>query len=249
MVKFRWEQDDFAIDFYDPYITPHSHVEVADSFDEVMYFYYRVDVYVGGELVLRAMSHDWPKVQDLHDVIQMMLGRDLSGRYLYEDIDESESMGYTIKSYYDRVLLVDSFHDAAEYMMKIERDYSLMTGMEHDELETFSFEVGKNMLRYTEEDQFDGITDVVKSYRVCGLSREDIDRLAGLAKSFCEYALIKHREDMEEEFVDGDTEIGYSESGEFIKVMNDMGITDIKDVVRGKSCMNDDDDLEVWIIK
>lgn len=202
----KWSHGDFSIEYSEPFITPHSHVDIAESFADVMYFYYKVKVYRRGELVLSTMAHDYPKVDELAGALEYMLSRDLSERYLYEDI-WNDDFGYSRKSYYDRIDLSDFFVVAREYSMKIERDYVVMTEFETNSTtdgENFTLTIGKNLIDYDEDGSFEGISDIVNSYTVTDLVREDIERLAVVAKDFCEYALVSHKKDMEQYFLEED---------------------------------------------
>ena len=203
---FTWSNNGFVIEYSDPYITPFEG-DIAESFKDVMYFYYTVKVYKRDELLIQTMVHDYPKVDSLFDGIHEMLGRGLDMRYVYEDFVD-EDFDYSRKSYYDRIEFCDSFPKSREYSIKIERDYWIMKSDELKEGEDFTLTIGKNLRDRDDSGSVTRISDIEQSYSVDYLTRDDVLRLADVAKAFCEYALVKHREDVLEELSESGGDMG-----------------------------------------
>lgn len=177
-----WNKDTFNIIYKNPKITTHRE-ELIESMDEVMYFYYDIEILDGEKSLFSESVYDFPKVQDLPICIDTLINKKEEKMFLYEDY---ENNGFHRKKLYDFILLDDM---DIEYFYKIERIITFTKQRYEKDFkryEEFVLTIGKhapNKRGYSNGEDFG------QSIFIKHLEREDILNFKYTAEEFCRIAI------------------------------------------------------------
>lgn len=192
MSRRTWKKDTLYITYGNSSITPHRE-DLLTSMDEVMYFYYDIDILDGKKTLFSASTHDFPKVQDLPVYIDHMLDMKENDMFVYEDYEDG---GFHRKKLYNFIVLDDSFNMDMEYFYKIERTITYVkqrSDKEFKRYEEYTLTIGENAPNkegYSNGEHFG------QSIYIKYLTREDMLRLKHTAEEFCKCAIEDYNKDL-----------------------------------------------------
>lgn len=191
MTRQTWTKNHIHITFGRPSIQPYSD-EFAEvkSMDDVLYFYYDVNVLRDTKTILEDRTHDFPKVQNLSVYIDGIINFDMSKAWLKDD---TKMNGFEREVRYAQLQLEDSFGFRQEYFYTFERhDYSVKQADEDepDLWSNYTLTISKMIKLYDKENDF--FDDSHIESVTIDLELEDLLRLKVSAENFCQMAIDCH---------------------------------------------------------
>lgn len=186
-----WNKDSFKLKYSNSSITSFRN-RLIKNMDEVMYFYYDIEVLDGENVLFKESVYDCPKVNDLPDYIDFLIDKEESKMFVYE---EYERDGFYRKKLYDFVTLEDM---DVEYFYKIERIITYIKQRYDSDIkryEEFILTIGKHA---PNKKGFDNGEDFGQSVFIKYLSKEDILSLKYTAIEFCKMAIDNYNNNLKE---------------------------------------------------
>lgn len=190
MDKITWKKDTLHITYSNPCITPYRE-DLLTSMDNVMYFYYNINILDEDKILFSSRTHDFPKVQDLPAYIDHILNMEEKDMFLYEDYKDG---GFHRKRLYNFIELDDSFNMDIEYFYKIERHITYVKqrgDKEFKRYEEFTLTIGQNA---SNKEGYSNGEDFGQSVYIKYLTREDMLDIKNTAEDFCKYAIDDYNE-------------------------------------------------------
>lgn len=181
-VRSTFVSDDpnLIITYFNPSITAFDDNKELKSQKDIMYFYYNIEIYYKNKLLLEAYTHDFPKVQNLHSVIDYLLSED---DYVLEDARGGTYYTYYIKNkkqYYHG----DHFEREYSYHFDAIKTRFLKDDKHVSEYEyTLTIDNKQVLNKYKSENE-----KVTTPVRIV-LNKDELIRLKGIAESFMENAI------------------------------------------------------------
>lgn len=189
MARRTWKKNEVLVSFSNPSITPHHEEEHLTKYEQVMYFYYQIDILFGKKTVFTADAYDCPKVQYLPGVIDELVNYDMEKAYLMEDYQDN---GFSRKvRYYQIKIDEDILGMDVEYGYKFERyDYEIIQRNEEARFySTYQVTISlmeKNLEGYSNREPY-GKAIILKD-----LDKEDLLRLKQTAEAFIQFSIEHH---------------------------------------------------------
>lgn len=183
----EWDYKNVKVQYSNPRIQALNSYTLINSMDDVMYFYYDVEVFKNDEEILSGSAADFPKVQNLNLYIDEIVNRKEEDMFEYENVKDN---GFLRRTLYSFIKLKDSFEFDEEYSYKIEKE--IIYVKQQDEIEAKRYE------RYY-------LTIMNCKGDACGkaaimqyLSKEDLLRLKKVALEFCKLAIDEYNKELKE---------------------------------------------------
>lgn len=192
MNRRTWKKDTLYITYGKPVIQPFKQ-RIIDSMDDVMYFYYDIDILDGKKIIFHADAYDFPKVQNLPSYIDYIINMEEKDMFLYENLERG---GFHRKRFYNFIDLADSFDMDHEYFYKIERMVTYVkqiNELEFKNFEEYTLTIGKcepNKEGYSNGEPFG------KQIFIKYLTKEDLLRLKQTALAFCDVAIKEYNNEL-----------------------------------------------------
>ena len=190
MKKTIWKKDTLSIIYKNPIITPYRE-DLLASMDDVMYFYYDINILDEDKVLFSSRTHDFPKVQDLPGCIDEILNMEEENMFLYEDYKHD---GFHRKMLYNFTVLEDLYDMNMEYFYKIERSITYVKQRHEEDFkryEEFTLTIGQNI---PNKEGYSNGEDFGKSVYIKYLTREDMLNIKKIAENFCKYAIEDYNE-------------------------------------------------------
>lgn len=193
MSRRTWNKGNLYISFGRPSITPFydgDNERKLKDMNDVMYFYYDIDILQDKKVLFKTSAYDFPKVLDLPFYIDEIMNFNMENAYLLENFKEDD---FFRKVKYHQIVLEDSFGFDVEYFYKIERyDYSVKQPHEDvaKEWSEYIMTIGKMKAckTYGGSNREEYGDCVMIKY----LTPDDLFRLKQTALDFCDVAIKEH---------------------------------------------------------
>lgn len=179
MCKRSWSKGNITISYMNPSIIPFPERELINK-NDIMYFYYDVEIYSKEKAIFTTQVYDFPKVQNLSWYIEQILNIKEDDMFVYENY---EHKGFKRKVLYSFIELKDSSSLDMEYFYKIEKRITYVKQQEEAEynrIEEYTLIIGQN----ESEEEFYG-----KSVFLNNLTKMDLISLMNIADEFCKIAI------------------------------------------------------------
>lgn len=189
-----WKKGHLSIVYKNPNITPFR-MDFIESIEDVMYFYYDIEIMDGKTVLFSERAHDFPKVPNLYEYIDYILELKEEDMFVYEDYKYYD---FHRKKLYSFTELEDSFGMNAEYFYKIEKIITYVKQMDSKEYkrdEEYTLSIGRHA--YNKEGYSNG-EDFGQSVFIKYLTRDDLLNLRKVAEEFCDKAVKDYNEGLKE---------------------------------------------------
>lgn len=195
MSRRTWTKGDLHISYGRPSITPFYNNDDTErevkSMDDVMYFYYGIEILHHNKITLSMSTHDFPKVQNLPIYIDQIMSYNMDNGYVVEDYEDG---GFHRRIRYAHVILEDSFGFDIEYFYKIERyDYVVKQSSENNYKEWTEYILTIGEMEPHRKYGGANRENFGKVIMIKYISPEELISLKNTALSFCEEAIRIHK--------------------------------------------------------
>ncbi|UUV25950.1 MULTISPECIES: hypothetical protein [Lysinibacillus] len=182
-IRSTFIKDDLIITYSKPSIQPFREGRLVNKDNEIMYFYYNIDILYKGNLVMHSHTHDFPKINSLANTIDYLL----SDKGFMLENERGVEFGFHAKDYYKRVKHEDHFEMEYGYVFEVER--CIVKQHFETEYQTFDYyymtisEPKMIMNRWRDKSE-----NVKTSIKIC-MTKNDLLKLKKVAESFMEASI------------------------------------------------------------
>lgn len=191
MSRKTWTKGNLHITYGCPSISPYYNLDGTDrevkGMDDVMYFYYNIDILNTNKVMISMRTHDFPKVQNLPVYIDEIMNYDMDKSYMLEEYKDG---GFHRQVKYAQTVLEDSFGLDFEYFYKIERyDYAVKQSNEtvYKKWAEYTLTIGE--MEEQKKSIGDNREDFGKVVMIKNITPEELISLKNTALDFCEEAI------------------------------------------------------------
>lgn len=189
-----WKKDNMYITYGNPFITPfadenynYERETIPHSMNDVMYFYYDIDIFYGKKHIFHSHTHDFPKIQDLPMEIDCLFHVKEKDMFIYQDIEDE---GFHKKELYACTKLEDF---DCEYFYKIEKIITYVKQRDESNFkryENYTLIIGESE---PNKEGYSSGENYGKEFYVKNLEKEDLIKLKKTATKFCNLAIKNYK--------------------------------------------------------
>lgn len=194
MNKKTWETGNLTLSYENPQLTALSDdIEEIQSMEQVMYFYYDIEIKSKDKKLFSSCTHDFPKVQYLPNLIENALHIKEEDKLLMESVKDG---GYERVVKYNQFILEDDFGLDMEYFYKLERyEYIIKHSPEGEVKKWIEYVLTIGEMNASDSAIGSERGDHGNVVMIKNITEKELLSLKNVAEDFCEEAIISYNKE------------------------------------------------------